>query len=149
MSLQNVWILIGMAAGAFVAMQGPINAKLSLTVGGPLQAALVSFGVGFLALLALNLINRHALPAGGILSSAPWWVWMGGFLGAIIVTLAVIAIPRIGVAAWIGAVIAGQLTAAVVYDHFGAFGQAIREATPMRLLGVGLLALGVYLIRRF
>ena len=45
--------------------------------------------------------------------------------------------------------IAGQLTAAVLYDQFGAFGQAVRPATPLRLLGVGFLVLGVYLVRRF
>ena len=149
MAQHYIWVLLGAAAGAVVAMQGPINARLALTVGGPLQAALVSFGVGFIALLALNLALRHSVPPASELAATPWWIWIGGLLGAVMVTLAVIAIPHIGVAAWVGAVIAGQLTAAVVYDHFGLFGQAAREATPLRLLGVALMGLGVYLIRRF
>ena len=65
------------------------------------------------------------------------------------VALAAFAVPRIGVATYISALIAGQLTAAIFYDHFGLFGQAVREITPLRLLGVLFMGAGVYLIRRF
>ncbi len=83
------------------------------------------------------------------MASLPWWAWVGGLIGAVMVTSAATAVPRIGVAAWVSAVIAGQLIAAVLYDQFGAFGQAVRPATPLRLAGVGFLIVGVYLVRRF
>ena len=40
--------------GAAVAVQAPINGALGRSLASPLAAATVSFGVGFLALLALS-----------------------------------------------------------------------------------------------
>ena len=81
--------------------------------------------------------------------ASPAWIWLGGLMGVVMVVLAATAVPRIGVATYVSAIIAGQLAAAVLYDHFGALGQPVREASPLRLAGVGLMVLGVILIRRF
>ena len=89
------------------------------------------------------------MPIAHAINTAPWWAWLGGIAGAMAVALAAFAVPRIGVATYISALIAGQLTAAIFYDHFGLFGQAVREITPLRLLGVLFMGAGVYLIRRF
>lgn len=149
MPIGNLLVGLGIACGMMIAAQGAINGRLAGGVGGPIQAALISFTVGWVALLAVNLAMGHRLPAGDQAASIPWWAWVGGLIGAVMVASSATAVPRIGVAAWVSAVIAGQLAAAVLYDQFGAFGQAIRPATPLRLLGVGFLALGVYLVRRF
>ena len=141
-------ILATMLAGAMIASQGIINGRMSSVMGGPLQAALISFSVGWLALLMVNLALGHRPPPAAEIAAAPWWAWLGGLMGAVVVTLAAAAVPRIGVATYVSAFIAGQLTAAVLYDHYGVLGQQVREATPVRLLGVACLALGVYLIRR-
>ena len=142
-------VALGLVCGTLIAAQGAINGRLSEAVGGPIQAALISFTVGWLALLVLNLSLGHRLPSQSQVASLPWWAWVGGLIGAVMVTSAATAVPRIGVAAWVSAVIAGQLIAAVAYDQYGAFGQAIRPATPLRLTGIGFLIIGVYLVRRF
>ena len=149
MPVGNLLVILGLVCGTLIAAQGAINGRLSEAVGGPIQAALISFTVGWLALFALNLSLGHRLPSQSHVASLPWWAWLGGFIGAVMVTSAATAVPRIGVAAWVSAVIAGQLIAAVAYDQFGAFGQAIRPATPLRLIGIGFLVAGVYLVRRF
>ncbi len=140
---------LGFICGTLIAAQGAINGRLAGGIGGPIQAAFISFSIGWLVLLALNITLGHRLPSHAQIASIPAWAWVGGLIGAIMVTSSATAVPRIGVAAWVSAVIAGQLTAAVLYDQFGAFGQAVRPATPLRLLGVGFLVLGVYLVRRF
>lgn len=140
---------LGFVSGMMIAAQGAINGRLAGGIGGPIQAALLSFTAGWLALFVLNLALGHRLPAWSAVSQLPWWVWIGGLLGAVMVASSATAVPRIGVAAWVSAVIAGQLAAAVLYDHVGAFGQEVRSATPLRLAGVGCLVLGVYLVRRF
>lgn len=145
----NAIVAMAILAGTMIAAQGVINGRMAVHMGGPMQAALISFSVGWLALLAMNLLFGHALPVTDAARAAPWWAWAGGLMGAVVVTLAAFAVPRIGVATYVSAFIAGQLTAALVYDHFGILGQAVREITPMRLLGVVFLGLGVYLIRRF
>jgi transporter family-2 protein len=140
---------LGFICGTLIAAQGAINGRLAGGIGGPIQAAFISFTVGWIALLALNIALGHKVPNYGQAASIPPWAWIGGIIGAIMVTSSATAVPRIGVAAWVSAVIAGQLTAAVLYDQFGAFGQPIRPATPLRLLGIGFLVFGVYLVRRF
>ncbi|MAK61694.1 MAG: hypothetical protein CMK09_12000 [Ponticaulis sp.] len=149
MHWSHLLVGLGMMCGTLIAAQGAINGKLSATIGGPLQAAVISFSVGLTALILANLVmgNRFALTH--TVSSLPWWGWVGGLFGAIMVASSAMAVPRIGVAAWVVAVIAGQLIAAVIYDQLGAFGQDVRPITPLRLLGVGFLVLGVYLVRRF
>ncbi|MCI4643630.1 MAG: DMT family transporter [Hyphomonadaceae bacterium] len=149
LSIANLIILLAILAGALISAQGVVNGRLTTYLGGPLQAALISFTVGWVALLAMNIAFGNKLPSPDILGSAPWWIWLGGLVGAVAVTLAAFAIPRIGVAAYISALIAGQLAAALFYDHFGAFGQTVREITPLRLVGILLMGAGVYLIRRF
>ena len=71
-------ILIG---GVFLSSQAPINAALARALGDPLLAACISFGIGFL-ILAIISAFRGALPSGSAIASAPWWSWLGGFLGA-------------------------------------------------------------------
>lgn len=145
----NVIVVMAVLAGTMIAAQGVINGRMAVHMGGPMQAALVSFSVGWLALMALNLAFNHTLPVADAARTAPWWAWAGGLMGAVVVTLAAFAVPRIGVATYVSAFIAGQLTAALFYDHFGLLGQAVREVTPLRFVGVVLMGVGVYLIRRF
>ena len=57
--------------------------------------------------------------------------------------------PRLGVGLYISAAIAGQLTAAVLLDHIGAFGGNLIRADYIRLAGIAALMTGVVLIRGF
>lgn len=149
MNFNTLLVLAAIGAGVMIPLQGVINGRLATYIGGPVQAAFVSFAVGLMALVAINIAMGHRLPQSGTLAGAPWWIWLGGFLGVMMVVLAATAVPRIGVATYVSAIIAGQLTAAIAYDHFGVLGQTVREATPLRILGVVFLVIGVILIRRF
>lgn len=149
MSLNSFLVVAAIAAGMMIAAQGIINGRLASHIGGPVQAAFISFAVGLIALFLVNLVLGHRIPYASALAEVPRWAWIGGVLGAVMVTLAATAVPRIGVATYVSAVIAGQLAAAIAYDHYGMLGQQVREATPLRLLGVAFLAIGVFLIRKF
>lgn len=144
-----VWMLVGIASGALFAAQGPVNARLAPAIGGPLMASLVSFIVGAAILFAINAFTLPQLPSATQAAGVPWWAWIGGSFGVAVVTLTVIAVPKIGVAAWVSALIAGQLAASVLYDHYGAFGQAVREVNWQKLIGVALLLAGAWFVRRF
>jgi transporter family-2 protein len=60
-----------------------------------------------------------------------------------------IVAPRLGAAALIGAVVAGQLTAALLIDQFGLVGFPVQLVSPGRVSGVVCLFAGVLLIRIF
>lgn len=140
--------ILVLIAGAFTAMQPPTNAILARESGSVLFAALLSFAVGTLALLAAVLATQPKLSLAP-LREVPWYAWMGGIYGAFFVAVAAFAAPRLGVASLITIGIAGQLLAALAIDHFGAFGIARSEISLGRILGVVLVIAGVVLVRRF
>ena len=78
----------------------------------------------------------------------PPQAWLGGVYGAFFVVAAAYSAPRIGVAATVTLLVAGQLAVAAVLDQFGAFGMPQQALSPARLAGLALVVAGVVLVRR-
>jgi len=135
------------AAGAMLPIQFGINAQLAVWLGSPLRATFVSFAVGALVLLAAVAIFARGVAEGRDLGAAPWWVWVGGALGAIYVLGSVVTAPKLGAAALFAFILAGQAIASLAVDHFGWVGFEESPVTPGRLLGILLVAAGVAAVR--
>src|ERR671918_346385 len=119
-----------------------INAQLATWVGSPLRATLVSFAVGTLALAAVMVAAYRDWPPVEKMGGAPWWVWIGGFLGAFYVLGSVVAAPKLGAVTLVAVILAGQTVASLLVDHFGWVGFDENPITPGRLAGMGLVAAG-------
>jgi transporter family-2 protein len=132
-------------SGLAIAVQAPLNASLGKALGAPLPAAAVSFGVGFVVLVALSVITGTASYAR--LPSVPIGLWAGGLLGAFYVTAVIWGIPILGALTTVAALILGQIAGALIVDSIGAFGLAVQEITPKRLAAAGLVAAGLVLSR--
>ncbi len=141
------YYLFAVAAGAMLPLQFGINAQLATWVGSPLRATLVSFVVGAAVLLVATLLFARGWPGTERLGGAPWWVWVGGFLGAFYVLGSVVTAPRLGAAALFAFILAGQAFASLAVDHYGWVGFAENPVTPGRLLGILLVAAGVAAVR--
>jgi transporter family-2 protein len=143
---RGVALLLTAAAGGLIALQAPINAGLGRSTGG-LPAALVSFAVGSLALAVIVVLSGKA---GGLSSTfdVSWYYLLGGLLGAVYVSNALIAVSVIGAGGVAAATVTGQLTASVVIDRLGLFGLDQVALSPERLLGIGLLMAGTFLVVR-
>ncbi|HEY0114276.1 MAG TPA: DMT family transporter [Allosphingosinicella sp.] len=140
--------LLVLFAGAMTAAQPPTNAILARSGGSVIFAALLSFAVGTLALLAVLAAIQPRVSLGA-LPDVPWYAWAGGFYGAFFVAVGAYAAPRLGIASLITVAVAGQMVAAVIIDHYGAFGIDRAPISPGRLLGILLVLGGVVLVRRF
>ncbi len=144
--MSNLGLFVLMfVGGIMVAVQPSINARLAQRIG-LLEGACVSFAVGTLALLLASLVVGRANWRGA--GEALWWEWTGGFLGAFFVAATILAVPRIGTAATMAAVIAAQLLTGLVMDHYGLFGYRGAPIDLGRMLGVVCLLAGVALIFR-
>ncbi|MBS0564306.1 MAG: DMT family transporter [Proteobacteria bacterium] len=132
--------------GAAIAVQAPLNAALSRSLGSPLAAAAVSFAVGLVALAALALATGGSAPVAR-LAGVPLWQLVGGFLGAFYVWSVISGVASLGVVTAVAALILGQLVAALLLDQFGAFGLAVQPVTLKRLVAVALVAGGLMLSR--
>ncbi|MGE8499224.1 MAG: DMT family transporter [Pseudomonas sp.] len=144
-----IWWLLALpfVAGACLPLQAGINGQLAKQVSSVLSAALISFSVGTLALLILVLAQRE-MPGLSALKGLTWWHWSGGLLGVMFIATAAFAGPRVGAVLFMVLVIAGQLSMAVMLDHFGWAG--FREA-PISLGKIGgllLIVAGIWMIRR-
>lgn len=133
--------------GMLTALQAPTNALLARPFNSPVNAAFVSFVVGT-AVLLVAVVALRAAPDWTGVRALPWYAWLGGAYGAVFVVAAAFAAPRLGIASTITLMVAGQLVAGVVVDHFGGFGIAPRPVNLSRLLGVALVFAGVVLVRR-
>jgi transporter family-2 protein len=143
----TIAFLLVLLSGSLLSVQAPLNATLSRAVGGPVNAALVSFVVGTLALTGVATVLR-AEPDMSAVRALPWWAWCGGLCGAVFVAGAAYAAPKLGVATLLTLGVASQLVMAVVLDHYGAFGMARQGITIGRLAGIALVAVGAVLVRR-
>lgn len=144
-----IYLLLALVAGAFMPVQAGVNSQLARWMGHPVLAATISFIVGTLALLIYSLTLRSSWPAWGGLSSAPWWVWTGGFFGAFFVAVAAAFAPKLGAATFVSITIAGQMCVSLVLDQYGLVGFQTRPINAWRALGAVLLVVGVALIRKF
>jgi transporter family-2 protein len=130
-------------------LQAGINAELAEWLDSPLRAAFVSFLTGTLLLLVAAALVFRPLPAWGRLGAAPWWVWVGGALGAFYVAAAIVSAPKLGATTLIALVVAGQALASLIVDHYGWVGFESKPISLGRLAGLGLVDAGVVLVRYF
>ena len=137
--------LIMFCGGMAVALQPSINARLAQKVG-ILESACISFAVGTLALLLVVLISGRGTVKG--IYGVAWWELTGGILGAIVASLTILVVPRIGTAAAMAAIIAAQLTTGLILDHFGLFGFNEIPVDLKRLVGLVFLIVGAGLMLR-
>jgi len=70
-------------------------------------------------------------------------------LGAFYVLATIILIPRIGAGTTVALVLAGQIVASVLIDHFGLINVPIHLLSLPRILGAILVIIGVILIQKF
>jgi transporter family-2 protein len=144
-----LYLLFAVAAGAMLPFQFGVNAQLSHWVGSPIRAAFVSFLVGAIALLIVSAFVRKPMPSFARLGDVPWWVWLGGLLGAFYVAGSIVTAPKLGAVTLAAAIIFGQTLTSVLVDQFGWVGFKEHHASPGRLIGVALVAGGVVLVRAF
>jgi transporter family-2 protein len=146
------WLLLlplALVAGMAAPTQFAINSQLRQVVGGPVLAAAISFLIGTVVLVVAAFVVSRSVPDLGPITSAPWWMYLGGFLGAFYVVASVVLTPRLGAATTIGLFLAGQVVASIGIDHFGWFGVPVQQATIPRILGALLIIIGVAIVQRF
>ncbi len=144
---RSIAVLVGIGAGCLVGMQAPINSRLGKTVGS-VQAASFSFLVGTAVLLVIAAFVRGGLGNLGQVGQVPWWALIGGLLGAVYVTVALVAVRTLGASGLTAVVITGQLAISVAIDRFGLLGVARQPVGMQRVLGLVLLVAGALLVVR-
>ncbi|MEW6285210.1 MAG: DMT family transporter [Chloroflexota bacterium] len=138
-------ILIGLAGGVAVGLQSPMASLLTQKLGLFESAFIVHIGGAVMALIPI------LFHSGGRLSqwrSVPWYTLGAGVFGLVVIAAISYTIPRVGVAAAIVTVVAGQILTGVVIDHFGLLNSTLRPLDLSRTIGLGIVLFGVWLTVR-
>lgn len=145
--MQVLFVLLAALSGTLVPVQAGVNASLRGFFPNAIFAAIANFLVGLAILSIAALMMQTGPPSFQAIAKVPWWCWLGGLMGACLVLAGVILSHRLGAATFVACIILGQLTASVICDHYGLVGFPVHPANLQRILGIGLLAGGVVLIR--
>lgn len=146
-SMEKIWpLLFAALAGAAMALQGTMNSALSKTVG-LLQATFFVHVLGALvALIAMLTFGKTSSLMR--LGSAPPLSWFGGALGVLIIVGVAVSMPKVGVGKATTAIVATQLLAAFLIDHFGLLGMRTVPFQLMKLAGGSMIVVGAWIILR-
>jgi uncharacterized membrane protein YdcZ (DUF606 family) len=165
-------LLLAFGAGLAAATQILVNGAMGEERGVPealMVSATVTYGSVVLFMLArfalmgdLNLNTPvrpllYLLPLAlvallaflGLMGGLPWYYFLGGLAGALIVATVALTGPRIGIATTSAAVIAGQMVGAILMDHLGLLDQAKDPIDALKVVGAILIVGGVVLVRGF
>ena len=142
------WLLLALLMGMLIPTQALMNAKMRTFVVNPMYSSLINFAVGGVLVLVATSIALTLGQQGhwrGV-QKAPWWAWLGGFIGVAFVTCTVLIMPKTGNAAFTVAVIFGQMVGAVLLDQYGWLDNPRKPADLQRWLGVACVLVGVWLV---
>ena len=135
-------ILIGLAGGVAVGLQGPMASMISQRLGLFESVFIVHLGGALIALIPLLIVGGGKLAE---LRGVPWYALVAGVFGLIVIGSISYMIPRIGIAAAIITIVAGQLLVGTLLDHYGLLGSAGRPMDVSRIIGLAVVMAGVWL----
>ncbi|GAA2179705.1 DMT family transporter [Brooklawnia cerclae] len=145
-----LWRLLGVVAGMFSAAQTAVNGHLGAVVGSKLEAAFVSFLVGTLVLIVVVALSRTPLRLTRVADAPhPWWMWLGGIIGAVFVLSNVYLVAEVGTGLAVIIVLIGLMVGSLLIDQFGWFGAKRSPITPIQAVSLLVMIAGAALIRLF
>ncbi len=133
-------VFAGLAGAVQVAVMAGLGDRIGIT--GAIAFATVLSAV---LAVAVVLVDQRSLRAFARATEQPWWLLLGGVIGLFIMFGITYGGSRIGIAATVGILIAGQLVMGAAIDRFGLFGATQIALHWPRLLGIVLLGVGAAL----
>ncbi len=138
-------IVIGLVGGVAVGLQSPMASMLTQKLGLFESVFIVHIGGALIALIPLLIYG------GGKLSqwrNVPWYALGAGIFGLVVIGAISYMIPRVGVAAAITTIVAGQLLVGTILDQYGWLDASVRPLDATRMIGLAVVLFGVWLTVR-
>lgn len=137
-----IFILLALLNGILIALARGLNGRLAAQRDA-FYASWINHLVGFTALSVMVLVTMGGRPEG--LASVPPWLYLGGMIGALYVSLNSYIVPKLGVTVATLLVIAGQMVMSIVLDLWlGKLPWVLNGPMLMLILGSALLVFGFY-----
>ena len=133
-------------AGAAMSVQGVWNTRLGERIGTMEANAFVQATAAALSAAALLFYRTGSFQA---LGGAPWYCMLGGALGLVITLTVMLGIGALSPTVALSAILISQLLVAALIDAFGLFGAERVSFGWTKFLGLGLMAAGLLIFKRY
>lgn len=134
-----------LVAGIGIPVMAALNGNLGARLQSPALATTILFLVGSLISLSY-LLATEGLPKLNGVEPIPSYL----YLGAVFVIFYILSItwvgPKFGIGNAVAFVLLGQLVSMTIIDHFSLLGAVQNTLSTQRLLGLILMAAGVFLV---
>ncbi|GFZ30251.1 membrane protein [Clostridium zeae] len=146
-----IWQIIGILVGFLMAIQSAINGQLGRVVHSTFHAAFISFFVGSSILIVVVGLKEHSYSniKKPITQGAPWWIWIGGFIGALYILINVYLVGQIGTGQTVVLALFGQIAGSLLVQQFGLLNSVKNKIIPIQVVGLLIMLIGVVLIKIF
>ena len=141
-----IFRVLGVLVGVCTAIQTSVNGYMGGIAGSSMHAGEINLAVGAVLLLVAALVTSPRQLARKP-SPGPWWMWLGGLVGATFVISGATLAPLLGTATTVIAFNAGTIAAGQALEARGAFGARKNPLTATRLAGLVVIFLGVLAVR--
>ena len=140
-------LLLAIGAGICLTLQASANGSFRKNLDDLWYPAFFSVCGTIITALTLLTLFRPMPPALETIRSTPWWNWIGGPLGALIVLAGAVLTPKLGAGVFLSAMVGGMRLSSMLMDHHGWMGLDVRGITAGRILGAVLVISGVACIK--
>ena len=139
------------ATGVLIAIQARSNGELAKRIHNPIEAALVSFSSGLVAIIIIALFNSNirrgvtTLRRAVKLHEIPVWPLFAGAIGGCVIAIQTSVVSQIGVAIYSVASICGQTAISLFIDRVGLINGVKQHISLRRVLAAVTTILAVFL----
>ena len=140
--------VIALLAGAANPFQSAANAQLNREVGAPLWTGVVVYATGLVGMLLMLVLARESVPSGATIARVSPWSWTGGLISVVPTLAGLMLAQRMGSGVFTGLTVTASIVTSLLIDQLGVFGFRHQSASPMRLVGAGLMIAGTWLVTR-
>ncbi|WP_439424986.1 DMT family transporter [Oenococcus alcoholitolerans] len=146
-----IWLIriAAVGTGMLSAVQTAINGHLGTVLDSAIDAAFISFLIGTIALWILTAVIERGIRLSFVKQRLPWWIWIGGVIGACFVLGNAFMAPRLGTGPAVVIILLGQIVGSIFVDQFGWFRSRRHQVLFSQLIGVLVMISGTALIEFF
>lgn len=132
-------------AGLMNPLQSACTSSLNKVIHRPFMVGLVSVG-GTMTVTLIGTLLLGQLGFNGKAGQVPWWAWFGGLAGSIFLLSQPVAAQKVGAGPFIGLTVTASVILSILIDHYGWLGFTQHTASIGRIIGAGLMVIGVGLV---
>lgn len=138
--------LISIISGLLMSVQGVFNSEVTKQTSVWLAAGFVQFTALLFCIVAWFVTGKEGSIA-SIPSVKPWYMLLGGVMGALITYTVILAINKLGPAKATMFIVSAQLIVSYLISLFGMFGVEKSEFSFSRVFGVAVMIGGIIIFK--